>query len=809
MNSQHKARGLTGNRISDNKNRKQASRLLAKIYSRAAVQFLLPLLGSLTALASVSFGQGSAPPAPQYTKVDTTTSAGGVLRLLRGVLQEGSNITFAIIGTDTVRISASGTGSASIWDTSSAFPYRDTIWVRIDTAGSVDDTLIGFYKIPYSDTTVFFNSGGATSIFRMPHSLVVQSHIYTPTLRVHALYPNPNTDTVVLFGSAGSQAYPFVGNVGIPDSLLATSGRVKRLIRDSLASYTGGSDGNDTLWSAIATRDVVVYVGDKAANDTMIGITNAGAVTQLDSRTNTSFEFLDNVSMTNKTFKTNILDFVSGGALRVGLTNGDRMYYNLNAPDSLIPHIRLVRTTIRDSIRLLADYVTVDTNTSGKLRVAPQSLGKTQIDSTSSNMIFDGAFEGTSATADSQYSTQGDVNRKTPAYDTTTASGGVLDITNAVIQEGSNITFTVVGTDTIRIDGGSGGSGDNVKFDTTTASGGVVDITNPVIQEGKNITFAIVGTDTVRLDANAVWDTTFKTQTDVLTAGISGVDCVLSGLAITGGADMTPAVAKGAVLSNRIMYAVAGADITIGAADATNPRIDLIVVTSAGALAVRAGTASSKPIPPARTANDVVIGLVYVAAGVTTIPTSVITDTRVSPQYPVCIYRTTTAEVTNNTSTAIHALNKANSGVTIPDGLLLTGRKLRVRVGGNYLINSGAPTVTIAISYGGTTMFSDVSAGGTADADRSAWFCDFDIAAQANNDQALNGNLTMGMVGAKTAPAVGIGDAWTVSQQSGAIAGASAVDSDAGNRQLAVLFTFSIANAANELVVESATVELY
>src|SRR3990170_8575724 len=104
----------------------------------------------------------------------------------------------------------------------------------------------------------------------------------------------------------------------------------------------------------------------------------------------------------------------------------------------------------------------------------------------------------------------------------------------------------------------------------------------------------------------------FQEYLEVLVAGISGVDCVLSGLAVTGGADMTPAVAKGSVLSNKTMFAVAAADVTITTADATNPRLDLIVVTSAGALAVRAGTAAANPKPPARTANDVVIAIVYV-----------------------------------------------------------------------------------------------------------------------------------------------------------------------------------------------------
>lgn len=301
----------------------------------------------------------------------------------------------------------------------------------------------------------------------------------------------------------------------------------------------------------------------------------------------------------------------------------------------------------------------------------------------------------------------------------------------------------------------------------------------------------------------------FQEYLDVLVEGISGKNCVLSGLAVTGGADMTPAVAKGAVLSNGIMYAVAAADVTIGAADGTNPRIDLIVVNSSGSLAVRAGTAAAAPKPPARTSNDVVIAAVYVPASDTTIATSQVTDMRVLRENgPICIYRTTTAETTNTTSSAIHALNKTGSGVVIPNGLFLAGRKLRVRLGGNMLLLSGTPTVRVVITYGGTTMFSDISGASTADTDRAPWWIDFDLTAQANADQNLSGNLCMGIIAAKTAPTTGMGDAWSTAYNIGAVQGAAAVDSDTANRTLTVEITFSVSNAANELVVETATVEL-
>lgn len=308
---------------------------------------------------------------------------------------------------------------------------------------------------------------------------------------------------------------------------------------------------------------------------------------------------------------------------------------------------------------------------------------------------------------------------------------------------------------------------------------------------------------------NDIQSILFQEYLEVLVAGINGIDCVLSGLTVTGGADMTPAVAKGAVLSNGTLFAVAAANVTITAANATNPRIDLIVVDSTGALAVRAGTAAAAPKPPARTANDVVIAAVYVPANDTAIATSQITDMRVLRQQgPICIFKQTAADTINNTAAAIEVLNRGNSGVTIPDGLFLSGKVLRVKMGGNILGNSGTPTLRIVIEYGGTVMFSDISAASTADADRYAWHLDFCIIAQGTSDQSLVGTLAFSATGAKTAPTTGIGDAWGTGGLVNPVSGAAAVNSDTGDRRLSVEFTFSVANAANAIVVEYATVEL-
>jgi hypothetical protein len=308
---------------------------------------------------------------------------------------------------------------------------------------------------------------------------------------------------------------------------------------------------------------------------------------------------------------------------------------------------------------------------------------------------------------------------------------------------------------------------------------------------------------------NTLQSLLFQEYLDVLVAGIQGVDCVLSGLAVTGGADMTPAVAKGSVLSNGVMFPVTAGDVTITAADATNPRLDLIVVTSAGAKAVRAGTPAANPKPPARTANDVVIAAVYVPATDTSIETTKCVDMRVTPTCPICIHKVTTARTVNNSS-------GANSiwatPPVLPSGLFLAGKILRVRSGGNMLVNSGTPTLRLVISYGGSTMYSFISAASVADADRAAWFLEFDLIAQGNADQSLVGHFVLNdIVAARPTPTTGIGS-WQTNTATAegppSFSGSAAVDSDAGDRTLDATFTFSVANAANEFVVEYAIVEL-
>jgi len=312
---------------------------------------------------------------------------------------------------------------------------------------------------------------------------------------------------------------------------------------------------------------------------------------------------------------------------------------------------------------------------------------------------------------------------------------------------------------------------------------------------------------------NDIQSILFQQDLEILAAGVSGVDCVLSGCAVTaqGSPDMTVAVAKGAVLSNGLLKPVTAGNVTVGTANATNPRIDAIVVDSSGAKQCRAGTAAAAPKPPDRSTNDVVIAYVYVPANDTTISSDQIVDKRVErKQGPICVYKD--GPKSQNTSAA--AVSVFNTAPVIPNGLFLTGRVLRVRMGGNVLHNTTTGmTITVAISYGGTVLFQDVGLtyGTTADADRQSWSLEFDVYAQANNNQRLVG-ISFWSGPTVTAPTTGIGDlAVDELLGSGPIVSANGgitVDSDAADRTLDVQFTMSNSNALHEWVKEYATVEL-
>ncbi len=311
---------------------------------------------------------------------------------------------------------------------------------------------------------------------------------------------------------------------------------------------------------------------------------------------------------------------------------------------------------------------------------------------------------------------------------------------------------------------------------------------------------------------NDVQSILFQEYLDVLVDGIQGINIVVSGCAVTGGADMTPEVAKGAIISNGVMFPVTAGTFTIGAAHATLPRIDLVVIDSSGAKQTRAGTAATYAKPPVRTANDVVLAAVYVPANDTSIETTKITDLRVFKDRHGVTLKKSQAATTFNNSTADNSL----ASVVLPSGLFLAGRTMRFQVGGTYLLNSGTPTMTLRIYYGGTVMFGDVSLAATAGATRGSWWVEGLLGARTNSSQVVQGMITYAntLTGSRLAGSVaGFGDilgsnAVATRPVTSPFSGTAAVDSDAADRTFSVNWAMTVANAADEIVCDQQLFEL-
>lgn len=116
----------------------------------------------------------------------------------------------------------------------------------------------------------------------------------------------------------------------------------------------------------------------------------------------------------------------------------------------------------------------------------------------------------------------------------------------------------------------------------------------------------------------------------ILAAGPGGTG-VQAGCAVTaqGVPDMTLAVAAGTIAVAGVAVAVAAGNVAVSAADATNPRFDLVVVSNAGVKSVTAGAPAASPVFPAIPANSVVLAAVYVSAAIAAIAANRVIDKRV------------------------------------------------------------------------------------------------------------------------------------------------------------------------------------
>lgn len=156
------------------------------------------------------------------------------------------------------------------------------------------------------------------------------------------------------------------------------------------------------------------------------------------------------------------------------------------------------------------------------------------------------------------------------------------------------------------------------------------------------------------------------------------------------------AIILGDYTTNMGAYSVfndAALSATITAADATNPRIDRVCLTVADSaytgstntvtVNVVAGTPAGSPVAPATPTNSISLATVAVGAGVTTIVTANITDTRVRTKIDEVVLGTSSATLVpvriqlsaGQTGNALQILNSSGTVLNGFDssGNLLTG----------------------------------------------------------------------------------------------------------------------------------------
>lgn len=137
--------------------------------------------------------------------------------------------------------------------------------------------------------------------------------------------------------------------------------------------------------------------------------------------------------------------------------------------------------------------------------------------------------------------------------------------------------------------------------------------------------------------------------------------------------------------------AITGSTVALSTQDPTNPRVDVIVTTSAGSVSALAGTpaaltSTSGPVPPTPSASQLEIARIYVPASGTSLSSASITDKRA----------TLTA---NNVFDMIRTQFRAN-------------RRMVAETSGGGYISPGLSTVGSGLAYMNTTTPALVSVGG-------------------------------------------------------------------------------------------------
>ena len=199
-----------------------------------------------------------------------------------------------------------------------------------------------------------------------------------------------------------------------------------------------------------------------------------------------------------------------------------------------------------------------------------------------------------------------------------------------------------------------------------------------------------------------------------IAAGIAGTYAfpVDAGGAVTANAGMVLNVAS--VTANKVMIGgtldttgYSASTVTVTTADATNPRRDWVTFSTAGAMAVRAGTAAAAPVLPDMLSTEIGNAEIYIAANDTSISGATeITDRRINAptgKWQLVGQNTTEATMTSATEADLVTVTGLSIAATTPIMIITMFRK-----------SAAAFQPAIGLKVNATTVLAAVNAALTA-----------------------------------------------------------------------------------------------
>ncbi len=176
---------------------------------------------------------------------------------------------------------------------------------------------------------------------------------------------------------------------------------------------------------------------------------------------------------------------------------------------------------------------------------------------------------------------------------------------------------------------------------------------------------------------------------------------ILDGCAISDGSTgLEVDIAVGCVVIDGVAKTVAAQTVTLAAAHATLPRLDLMTVNTSGTLVANTGTPLAVPVYVAIPPSEVVVGTVLVAATATALTDDDINNTQINLNRQAFTMNRSTSLVNISDDN----VEKTLASYTIPGRSLGTDGGIIMRFGGQIFCNAVSPQLIWTVDLGGVEV---------------------------------------------------------------------------------------------------------